>query len=582
MSTMSATAIKPAANVRLPALPDNAPFTAAQRAWLNGFFAGLLGDAGEGAAATPAGAAPSGAASGAQAAPVEAEAEELPWHDPALPLPERLKLAEGKPRGLVLMAAMAQLDCGACGYACKSYADAIDRGEEPDLNRCAPGGADTAKKLKEVMATMKAPAAPAPPSSTPATAPAALGVAAKGKPAPVAPGGAGTGKAHGRDHPFPARLRSCVRLNGPGSEKDTRHVVLDLKGSGLTYKPGDALGVYPENCPSLVQRILEVLDASGAEDVPAPDGSHVSLRDALRRHYSITRPTRRLAELLGLVRKETSSYEGMTAAAAAALAAAEAAIPDPFADGRQVLDLLTEWRAVRPRPDTFVEALSPLQPRLYSISSSPLAHPGEVHLTVGVVRYHGPGGLPCKGVCSTYLAERVRPGQKVRVFVHPSSRFGLPADDTAPVIMVGPGTGVAPFRAFLHHRKAAGATGKNWLFFGDQRAASDFLYRTELDQHLSEGTLTRLETAFSRDGSGASAAGKTYVQHRMLEHAAEIWKWLREGAHFYVCGDARRMARDVDETLRLIVWEQGGMTQPDVEAYMADLTKTGRYQRDVY
>jgi sulfite reductase (NADPH) flavoprotein alpha-component len=274
------------------------------------------------------------------------------------------------------------------------------------------------------------------------------------------------------------------------------------------------------------------------------------------------------------VRKETTSYDGMTAAAAAALAAA---IPDPFADGRQVLDLLTEWRAARPKADEFVQTLAPLQPRLYSIASSPLAHGDEVHLTVGVVRYHGPGGLPCKGVCSTYLAERVRPGQKVRVFVHPSSRFALPADNDAPVIMVGPGTGVAPFRAFLHHRKAAGAAGRNWLFFGDQRRGCDFLYRAELEQHLSDGTLTRLDTAFSRDG-----ADKVYVQHRMLEHAAEIWRWLKDGAHFYVCGDARRMAKDVDETLRMIAWEQGGMTQPDVEAFMTHLTKTGRYQRDVY
>ena len=566
MSSMSASSIKPATGVNLPVIPEDSPFTAAQRAWLNGFLAGVLG-AEEAGAVTP----PQAVAT----TPVDAEpeAEQLPWHDPAMAMPERLKLAEGKSRSLVLMAAMAQLDCGACGYMCKTYAEAIDRGDEPDTTRCAPGGAETAKKLKELLATLPASA----PATTVATAPANPGNAAKGKAAAVAPSVPTAARAHGRDNPFGARLRRATRLNGPGSEKDTRHVVLDLKGSGLTYKPGDALGVYPENCPSVVQRILEVLDASGAEDVPAPDGSHVSLREALLRHYTVTRPSRRLAELLGLVRKETTSYDGMTAAAAAALAAAEAAIPDPFADGRQVLDLLTEWRATRPKPDEFVQTLAPLQPRLYSIASSPLAHGDEVHLTVGVVRYHGPGGLPCKGVCSTYLAERVRPGQKVRVFVHPSSRFALPADNDAPVIMVGPGTGVAPFRAFLHHRRAASAKGPNWLFFGDQRRSCDFLYRPEIEQHLADGTLTRLGTAFSRDG-----AGKVYVQHRMLEHAAELWNWLKDGAHFYVCGDARRMAKDVDETLRLIVWEQGGMTQPDVEAFMTNLTKTGRYQRDVY
>ena len=553
--TNTAANLMPAPSVSLPVLPDTAPFTPEQRAWLNGFFAGLLGDEAGG----------DGAATTSEAQPPAAAADDFPWHDAALSIAERLKLADGRPRDQVLMAAMAQLDCGACGYLCKTYAQAIDRGEEKDLTRCAPGGADTAKKLKELVAKL------------PASAPPGPEVAAKGKTAAVAPVVPPASRSYGRDNPFPARLRACVRLNGPGSEKDTRHVVLDLKGSNLSYKPGDALGVYPENCPSLVQRILELLDASGAEDVPAPDGSHLSLREALLRHYTITRPTRRLAELLGLVRTETRSVEGLTAAAAAALAAAEAAAPDPFADGRQVLDLLTEWRAVRPRPDKFVESLSPLQPRLYSIASSPLAHPDEVHLTVGVVRFENPMGLPCKGVCSTYLAERVRPGQKVRAFVHASTRFGLPADNNTPIIMVGPGTGVAPFRAFLHHRRAAGAKGRSWLFFGDRRRSSDFLYRPDLEQHLSDGALTRLDTAFSRDG-----AEKAYVQHRMLEHAAELWKWLQDGAHFYVCGDARRMAKDVDETLRLIVWEQGGMTQPDVDAYMTHLTKSGRYQRDVY
>ena len=531
--------------VQAPVLPETAPFTAAQRAWLNGFLAGMVG-----AGAATAGDAPAPAPA---SAPPEAPVEEHAWHDPSLPMAERLKLAEGKPRDLVLMAAMAQLDCGACGYLCRTYAQALDRGEEKDCTRCSPGGADTARKLKELLATM---------SKTPESSTAPVNVVVKdGGAKPQADFGELSRAAVrpsvrpiGRDNPFPARLRASTRLNLPGSEKDTRHVVLDLTGSGIAYKPGDALGVYPENCPALVEHLLEGLDASGAEDVVAPDGSTVSLREALLRHYAITRPTRKLFELLRVKQGEDGSP-----------------------DDRQVLDLLLSFEAKPPRPERFIECLSPLAPRLYSIASSQLAHPDEVHLTVGVVRYVNGRGRGCKGVCSTYLAERVRPGQKVRVFTHASTRFGLPASPDARVIMVGPGTGIAPFRAFLQHRKAAGQTGENWLFFGDQRSRFDFLYEPELKGFIADGTLTRLDTAFSRD-----AEQKLYVQHRMLEHATELWDWLTSGAHFYVCGDAKRMAADVDQTLRAITSEQGRMSGADADAYVKEMARTGRYQKDVY
>ena len=536
-------ALRPLPAPAVPLLPESAPFTPAQRAWLNGFFAGMMGGGGSvgGAGAPTAAEAAAPAAFEAPAAPVE---EEYPWHDPALPMADRMKLADGKPRDLAMMAAMAQLDCGACGYQCKTYAEALDRGEEGDATRCSPGGSETAKKLKELLAVL--------PPAKPANA-AKPQAAAK-----VVPAGPSAPKAYDKSNPFPARLRESVPLNAHGSEKDTRHVALDLAGSGLTYKPGDALGVYPENCPTLVERLLEGLDASGAEDVAAPDGSTVSLREALLRHYTITRPTRKLFELLKL-RVPDDDDAG--------------AAPDD----RQVLDLLMSFEAKHPRPQRFVECLSPLQPRLYSISSSLLAHPEQVHLTVGVVRYVMKRGRGCKGVCSTYLAERVRPGQKVRVFVHPSSRFGLPPSGDAPVVMVGPGTGVAPFRSFLQHRKAARHTGRNWLFFGDQRSRYDFLYGAEMNGYVADGTLTRLDTAFSRDGDE-----KLYVQHRMIEHATELWGWLTAGGHFYVCGDAKRMAADVDATLRAIVAEQGRMSGADADAYVNEMTKTGRYQRDVY
>jgi sulfite reductase (NADPH) flavoprotein alpha-component len=325
--------------------------------------------------------------------------------------------------------------------------------------------------------------------------------------------------------------------------------VLDLKGSTLSYKPGDALGVWPENCHDLVQEILELLHASGAEDVPTPAGDHTSLREALLRDYVVTQPTEELFKLFG----------------------------EAEAENVAVIDLLRKHSGKRIEPAAFVGALAALQPRLYSISSSLLAHPNQVHLTVGVVRYTSAAGTACKGIASTYLGEGLRPGQKARVFVHASAKFALPASGETPMIMVGPGTGIAPFRAFLAERDAAGHTGKNWLFFGDQRQGTDFLYEEEMKSYEENGVLTKMSTAFSRDQEK-----KVYVQHRMLEQAKEIFEWLEQGAHFYVCGDAKRMANDVDNALKQIVAEQGGMSAEAAGEYVAKLVKEGRYQRDVY
>lgn len=519
----------------VPVLPDSAPFTPAQRAWLNGFFAGLFSRA-------PVTAEPSQATP----APDQAEDDAAPWHDPALPMDERLKLAEGKPKPRLLMAAMAQLDCGACGYVCKTYAEAIASGEEKDLTRCAPGGRETAQKLKELNAIVPAEqvtvrSATAPPAAKPAS---------------------------DRRHAVAARLLKNQPLNAPGSTKDTRLVVFDLHGSGLSYKAGDALGVIPENCPDTVGWVLEALDASGAESVPLPDGQALPLRDALLRHCTITQPSSGLVRLLA----ECAADPAERSALEAMLADDGPGIPQ----GIETLDLLSEFRSARPKLDAFVAALRPLRPRLYSISSSPKACPDEVHLTVGVVRYLNPKGRQCRGVASTYLAERLRPGQKAKVFVHASHHFAPPKDGDAPMIMVGPGTGIAPFRAFLQDR-SAGSRGRSWLFFGDQRSEHDFLYREEIEKWLVDGVLTRLDTAFSRD-----QADKVYVQHRMLERARELWAWLQDGAHFYVCGDAKRMARDVDAALKRLVAEQGGMSDEAAAAWVADLTKSGRYSRDVY
>jgi sulfite reductase (NADPH) flavoprotein alpha-component len=303
--------------------------------------------------------------------------------------------------------------------------------------------------------------------------------------------------------------------------------------------------------------------------VSAPDGALVPLRDALARHYCISKPRTDLVTLMAGCAKGRVDVEGLKAMADDD----GPGVPD----GIEVLDLLLQFPSARPDPEQFVAALAPLQPRLYSISSSQRAHPNQVHLTVGVVRYVNPKGRQCKGVTSTFLTERLTAGTKARVFVQPSHGFRLPANGDTPVIMVGPGTGIAPFRAFLQDRHAAGATGKNWLLFGDQRQAFDMLYDEELAAYQRDGVLTKLDLAFSRD-----QAEKVYVQTRMMESAPELWRWLQAGAHFYVCGDAKRMAKDVDETLKQIAADQGGMTPEHARAYVGELTKAKRYQRDVY
>lgn len=344
---------------------------------------------------------------------------------------------------------------------------------------------------------------------------------------------------HSRSNPFPARLLTNRKLNGPGSDKDTRHFEISLEGSSLTYEVGDALGVQPMNCPELVDEILGLL---GSTDE--------ALRESLIKDREITRIPTALLEAAG--------------------------VPNTYADGRDVLDLLTDYPAARLEPAKFVGLLKKLPHRLYSISSSPKAHPGEVHLTVAAVRYESQNRKR-KGVCSTFLADRVGVDATVPVFVHTNKNFRPPVDPASPMIMVGPGTGIAPFRAFLEERRAMGTSGKNWLFFGDQHAASDFLYRDELEEMKADGLLTRLDTAFSRD-----QAAKVYVQHRMLENSRELFAWLEEGACFYVCGDAKRMARDVDAALHKVIETAGSRSAEQAAEYVAKLQAGKRYQRDVY
>jgi sulfite reductase (NADPH) flavoprotein alpha-component len=379
------------------------------------------------------------------------------------------------------------------------------------------------------------------------------------------------GAIYDRQHPFAANVLEVQPLTHNGSEKDVRFVAFDLRGSGIQYQVGDALGVYPENCPELVDSILQMVQATGDELVKLSDGRSLSARDALTKEYAITQITDQSLELLARIASDLIEAERLRA-----LAEDDA---DGFLEGQDILDLLTHFPSARGVAiSDLISSLALIQPRLYSISSSPHMHRDEVHLTVCVVCYSRDGCPRArKGVASTFLTERVQPGQKVRIFVQPSHGFRLPASGDTPIIMVGPGTGIAPFRAFLEERRALGAAGENWLIFGNQRRACDFLYQRELEKYLHAGVLTHLDTAFSRD-----QPEKIYVQHRMLEHGARIWAWLERGAHFYVCGDAKRMARDVDDTLQKIVAEHGGLSTADAKSYVTALVRAKRYQRDVY
>ncbi|HVU31879.1 MAG TPA: sulfite reductase subunit alpha [Opitutaceae bacterium] len=359
--------------------------------------------------------------------------------------------------------------------------------------------------------------------------------------------------AWGRSRPFPALLLTSRSLSGDGSAKQVNHVEFSLEGSGMSYAAGDALGVYPHNCPELVADVLAELGCDGEEAVSAPDGGTTSLRHALTELYDLGKPTPELLAHFG-------GGGGNTAVA----------LP-------HVIDVLLARADVKLAPGEFVRGLKRLQPRLYSISSSPNAHAEQVHLTVGAVRYEI-GARTRKGVCSTFLADRVVPDTtRVGVFVHTNGSFRPPADGDTPMIMIGPGTGIAPFRGFLHERRATGARGRNWLFFGDQREATDFLYRDELRGFESDGLLTRLSLAWSRDQQE-----KIYVQNRMLDHAAELYAWLEDGAHVYVCGDASRMAKDVDAALHRIIERAGGKSAEQAAEYVAALRAAKRYCRDVY
>jgi len=373
---------------------------------------------------------------------------------------------------------------------------------------------------------------------------------------------------YSRKNPFPARLLVSTRLNGEGSEKETRHYEFSLAGSGLQYEVGDSMGIHPRNNPQLVQDILDALRFSGEEQVKNKEGETFSIREGLLEHFEITQPSKQFLEAIVERSPAEELREFMQPERKKEL--------DQYLWGLEVIDFLIDAPSIRFGPDEFVSKLRKLQPRLYSIASSLKAFPDEVHLIVASVRYES-HGRKREGVASTHLADRIDGNTRIPMFVHVAKGFRLPEDPDKPIIMVGPGTGIAPFRAYLQERKAIGASGKNWLFFGEQRSGCDYFYRDEFESFQRDGVLTKLHTAFSRD-----QAYKVYVQHRLLENAKEVYAWLQEGAHFYVCGDAARMAKDVDVALHQIVEKEGGLSSEAAAAYIEALRKEKRYKRDVY
>jgi len=535
-------------------IPESAPFSPEQRTWLNGFLAGLLSIDG---GVIPLSAAETAAlmndvAGGATTArgPLDdGDDGNAPWHDPAMPITDRMQLAEARPLRRRMMAAMGQQDCGQCGYNCEDYANAIFLKNEERLNLCVPGGKDTTRMLKSlyaefgaIPAVAKAPATIAAP--TPATD------AATAKPIPT------------RDQPAEAAFVARTRLNKNGSQKETWHIDIDLAGSGIDYAVGDSFGVFPHNEPALVDAILAALHAP--PDFPIGGRP---LREVLTDSVSLGVAPDMLFQLMSYITGGERRQK--------AKLLASGGDPDGDAKTLDVLAALEKFPGVRPDPEALIEALDPLQPRLYSIASSPKAMPGKMALTIDTVRYKI-GKRHRFGVASTYFADRIAPGTKIKAYVQKAAHFGLPADPATPIVMIGPGTGIAPFRAFLHERMATGAKGRNWLFFGHQHRDHDFFYEDELSGLRAAGVLTRLSLAWSRDD-----VQKFYVQDRMREVGRELWAWLAEGAHVYVCG-AITMGKDVERAMVDVIAAHGARTIDQSVAFLAELKKSNRYHTDVY
>jgi len=374
--------------------------------------------------------------------------------------------------------------------------------------------------------------------------------------------------AHTRTNPYLAPIVDKRPLTHEVSSKLTLHMAFSIDNSALKYEAGDSCGIIPQNDLRLVEEILHTLNFSPQVPVQLPHAGATTLVDALLNHLQITRLTRKMIEAYATI--------GQCHSLSRLLIPEQQSHLEKYTYDRGLIDLLHDYPGVLLDPADFVAMLPKLAPRLYSISSSPLAHAGEIHTTVAVVRYRS-HNRERGGVCSTFLADRIPTGERLPIYIQPNKKFRLPKQADAPIIMIGPGTGIAPFRSFLHQRRALGSTGRNWLFFGERSASTDFLYRDELESMQSDKHLTRLDLAFSRDQEH-----KVYVQDKMLEQAPLFWSWLQDGASIYVCGDAARMAKDVDDTIHTIAEEQGNLDKEVASEYVLQLKDQHRYHRDIY
>ncbi|MGB0409002.1 MAG: diflavin oxidoreductase [Opitutales bacterium] len=573
-----------------PFIPDTAPFNEDQRAWLNGYLAGLYSsqESTGGGAVTPA--KPVTIVFGSQTGTAETLSKKAAKQLKAANCePKVLDMSDCSPEDLVaaenlliitstygegeppdnamalhgaLMAegapSLSGVNFSVLGLGDSSYPDFCQCSKEFDARLEALGAARIvpmvecdgdpdelyASWIGEVQKTLGD-------SSAPAVAP--------------AEDADGEGSGYTKKNPFPAKLLKTENLNKEGSSKATHHVEISLQDSGLDYEVGDALGVWPENNSRLIDEIIEAAGFSRDEKTVFPDKSEGTLYDALRHYYDIGV----LTEAFLIACSRLTKNEEL-----AAIVSDEAKIKD-YLPGRGLVDPIVDFGVKFPTTEYLIAPLKLLQPRLYSISSSPKAHPGEVHLTVGKVTYdtHGRQRM---GVCSTFLAEH-QSIVPVKVYLHANKAFRLTENNDAPVIMIGPGTGIAPFRAFLEEREARGAKGKNWLFFGDQHAATDFLYEEQIADWLKSELLTRFDTAFSRD-----QAEKIYVQDRIIDQAETFYAWLEEDACIYICGDASRMAKDVDAAIHEVVEIAGNKSADEAKEYVEALKKNKRYLRDVY
>jgi sulfite reductase (NADPH) flavoprotein alpha-component len=595
----------------IPLIPEDAPFTPAQRAWLNGYLSGLYSYAPAPATATPSQFARIAILYGSQSGTAEGLARKLAkelrsegfsvsvnsleGYVPATLAAERCALfivstyGEGEAPDTAQpffqqlcvehFPLLGDLSFAVLALGDSHYEHFCQFGKDLDAKIEALGGtrliprADSDVEVDPPFAQWKqaflarlrepAPSLAAGPAGTMAS-PIPDGTPAAGtSAATIAPT-----QTHTRENPLFSVLAEKRPLTHPSSTKLTIHLDFSIEDADLRYEAGDACAVIAQNSPALIDTILSLLSLSGNELMEIPKIGSVSLVDALLHHFAVNRLSRRMiSEYARLT--QCAPLEGL-------LAPPRQAELEKYLHGRDLVDLLNDWPFAPQKPEDLLKFLPRLAPRLYSISSSPAAHPGRVHTTVSVVRYRA-HDRDRGGVCSTLLADRVQVGDRLPIYIQPNQKFRLPQDPAASIVMIGPGTGVAPFRAFLHHRRATGATGRNWLFFGERSAATDFLYREELQAMRADGHLTCLDTAFSRDQDR-----KVYVQDLMTQNARQLWGWIEEGAFIYVCGDAERMAKDVDGTLQRIIAAEGGMGKDAAVEYVEKLRDQRRYQRDIY